>query len=148
VSVVLDASAALALALPDEYSDWAQGCLAEALRTPARAPTLWQYEVASGLRNAERRGRIAPRDVDLTLDALLRLPVRFEQPRWLPAMLLSRELDVSMYDATYIEVAQHLGLPMVTADRRLATAAAAAGLTVIEPEEPTGTPKRHDTSTE
>ncbi|NDE76337.1 MAG: hypothetical protein EB039_09800, partial [Proteobacteria bacterium] len=76
----------------------------------------------------EHARRIAPRDVDLTLEALLRLPVRFEQPRWLPVMLLSRELDVSMYDATYIEVAQHLGLPMVTADRRLATAAAAAGL--------------------
>lgn len=133
MSVVLDASAALALALPDEHSEWAQSCLAEALRTPARAPSLWQSEVVSGLRNAEKRGRISTQDVDLTLDALLRLPVRLEQPRWLSVIALSRELALSTYDATYVEVASHLGLTLVTADRRLGTAATAAGLTVIAP---------------
>lgn len=133
MSVVLDASAALALALPDEHSEWAHSCLAAALRTPARAPSLWGYEVISGLRNAEKRGRIAAPDVDLTLDALLRLPVRLEQPRWLPVISLSRELDISTYDASYIEIGSRLGLALVTADRRLASAAAVAGLEVIDP---------------
>jgi predicted nucleic acid-binding protein len=46
---------------------------------------------------------------------------------------LSRELDISTYDASYIEIASRLGLALVTADRRRASAATEAGLAVIEP---------------
>jgi predicted nucleic acid-binding protein len=46
---------------------------------------------------------------------------------------LSRELDISTYDASYIEIGSRLGLALVTADRRLASAAAVAGLEVIDP---------------
>ena len=133
MSVVLDASAALALALPNEHSDWAQAVLADALRAPARAPSLWAYEVISGLRNAERRGRISPTDADLALDALLRLPVRLEPPRLPAVMTLARQLGVSTYDASYLELASRLGMALVTSDRRLATAATSAELTVIDP---------------
>lgn len=134
MSVVLDASAALAIALPDVHSAWAHDMLSQALRSPARAPALWEYEVASGLRNAERRGLMAPQDADVALTALQQLPIRFERPQWPAVASLSRDLDISVYDASYPEVADRFGLPLVSADRRLAAAALHLGLPVIAPE--------------
>ena len=131
MSVVIDASVALALALPDEHSDWAQRLLATALQTPARAPALWEYEVISGLRNAERRGRMSRADADLSLHTLLRLPVRLEQPRWTHVMTLSRQLSVSTYDASYLEVASRLGMALITTDRALSVAATDLGVVVV-----------------
>jgi predicted nucleic acid-binding protein len=48
-------------------------------------------------------------------------------------MTIARQLGVSTYDASYLEVASRLGMALVTSDRRLATAATAAELTVIDP---------------
>ncbi len=48
--------------------------------------------------------------------------------------LLERfELGLRAGDALHLAIAQRLGTPLVTLDRRLATAAAAVGLEVIVP---------------
>ena len=133
MSVVIDASAVIAIALPDKHSAWAHDLLSQALLSPARTPGLSEYEVASGLRHAERRGRMTLQDTDVALTALQQLPIRFERPQWPAVVSLSRDLDISIYDASYLEVAHRLGLPLVTADRLLADAARHWGLPVVAP---------------
>lgn len=128
MTLVIDASVALALVLPDEQSDWAADVASLVARTGARAPMLWEYEVVSGLRNAERRQRISAEDVDDALTLLSRLPIRLEQPSAQSLLRLSRDHALTAYDAAYLAVAVRHGLPVATRDHALATAAQAEGV--------------------
>jgi predicted nucleic acid-binding protein len=128
VTLVIDASVALALVLPDEQSDWAADVVSLVARTGGRAPMLWEYEVVSGLRNAERRQRISAEDVDDALTLLSRLPIRLEQPSAQSLLRLSRDHALTAYDAAYLSVAVRHGLPVATRDHALATAAQAEGV--------------------
>jgi predicted nucleic acid-binding protein len=128
VTLVIDASVALALVLPDEQSDWAADVVSLVARTGARAPMLWEYEVVSGLRNAEHRQRISAEDVDDALTLLSRLPIRLEQPSAQSILRLSRDHALTAYDAAYLAVAVRHGLPVATRDHALATAAQAEGV--------------------
>ena len=58
MSIVLDASIALAAVLPDENSDFARSAAAVAAEEGLRVPALWSYEVQNGLAMAYRRNRI------------------------------------------------------------------------------------------
>ena len=132
MTFVLDASIALALALPDEHSAAAEQLIGHATGSPPCVPTLWEYEILSGLRNAEARKRIDPDDGDLALALLQRLPVRMERPVAARVLSLAREAGVSTYDASYLAVAESRHLPLVTSDERLRRAALAVGVAVLE----------------
>ena len=45
---------------------------------------------------------------------------------------LAQQLNLSAYDAAYLEIAQRLGLPMATRDGRLLAAAVDLGLQTID----------------
>ena len=45
---------------------------------------------------------------------------------------LARRHDLTAYDASYLEVARRRGLPLVTLDRRLRSAAAAEGAALLD----------------
>lgn len=128
MTLVIDASVALALVIPDEQSEWAEEVMSVVARTSARAPMLWEYEVTSGLRNAERRGRISAQDVDDAVAVLSRLPIRLEQPSAQALLRLSREHALTAYDAAYLAVGIRHSLPVATHDRALHSAALAEGV--------------------
>ena len=64
-----------------------------------------------------------------SLDAL---PIEIEpvstSRAWGPALALADQHGLSVYDATYLELALRLGLPLATLDRALGAAARAAGV--------------------
>lgn len=132
--LVLDSSAALAWVMIDEGLAEPAGRL---MRAAARgelmlvAPSLWPYEVASGLRRAMRRGRV---DADLAWEALRQLLQQevvlypHEEPISLGWWLM-RSHGVSSYDASYLGLAQHLGSQCITADLHLINAVSDTGLT-------------------
>lgn len=128
MTLVIDASVALALVIPDEQSDWAEEVMSVVARTSARAPMLWEYEVASGLRNAERRGRISAQDVDDAVAVLSRLPISLEQPSAQALLRLSREHALTAYDAAYLAVAVRHRIPLASQDHALETAARTEGV--------------------
>jgi|SRR5580658_4235811 predicted nucleic acid-binding protein len=76
--LVVDASVALAWALPDENSDYADAVLAVAERDGLRVPELWAREIANGLAVAYLRKRIAPADERAFLAALSHLSIDVE----------------------------------------------------------------------
>ena len=73
MALVVDASIALAWALPDESSTYADAVLAVVERDGLRVPTLWAREVANGLAVAHLRKRITSADENAFLTALSQL---------------------------------------------------------------------------
>ena len=130
---VLDASAALALALADEFNTQAQRILAHVVEHGAVVPPLWQTEVANGLLSAWRRDRIDESGIAHALVGLERLHIErmAQDQESLSLIALGRARDLSAYDSTYLLLALHTGLPLATLDHRLAEAAVREGVALV-----------------
>lgn len=128
MSVVLDASAALALVLPDEHETpnrWTDILTSEAIDVP----DLWHYEVANALIVGVRRQRLTSAEAGLAAHLLNSLGVRTH-----PAPPPSRMLDagamhgLSAYDAAYLVLAIDTGGSLLTHDAELSRATTQAGV--------------------
>lgn len=118
---VVDASVALkwlfndevgvpqALALRDSY-------LADPVRFPLFAPSLWRYEIANGLWVAARRGRIEHDLAREALSDLLAVGVRLIDPEDRRVLDLALAYGIAVYDAAYLAVAEEIGSILWTAD--------------------------------
>jgi len=133
LTCVLDASAALSLALADEFTADSQRILDHVVEHGAIVPSLWQNEVANGLLSALRRGRTTERAVAQALTGLGRLPITLDkgEPASIEMIALASEFDLSAYDAAYLWLARARDLPLATRDRSLARAATGAGIALI-----------------
>ena len=132
---VVDASVALAWCFVDEASPAADAALGRLEREEAIAPAVWPLEVANGLRTAERRGRLDLADMPRIRELLLSLPVQVEPVALTEALGeitgAARRLDLTAYDAAYLELASRRGLPLATIDERLRRAATVARVALV-----------------
>jgi predicted nucleic acid-binding protein len=118
--LVVDASV-LATALVDQGHD---GDTARAaLRGESlAAPDLIDLEVASVLRrHVAARSLDAPR-ASSALDDLIEMPIQRAEHRLLLHRCWELRQSVTIYDAAYVALAELLGVPLLTADARLAHA--------------------------
>jgi len=133
--LVLDSSIALAWMLDDERSADADAVVDQLQRDSARVPAIWPLEVGNALVMAMRRGRVSGDEVARMVKALLALPIDVDSDRdatRLPVYVqIAHERALTTYDASYLELAQRLSLPLATLDRRLRAACADAGIAVI-----------------
>jgi predicted nucleic acid-binding protein len=138
---VLDASAALSLALEEPAGQRAADILAVVAGSPVRllAPDLFDVECGSGLVKAVRRGRLEADAARTALADVLRLPAeRVSLPGLhLEALDLALELGISAHDAEYVALAALVPGTLVTADARLARALAGSDHQVLLLEEAT-----------
>ena len=79
MSVVLDASMAVAWLFADERTDAAHAVMLRVVSGGAVVPSLWRLEVANVLRNAVRRGRCDEDYVDRSLQRLSRSPIEVDE---------------------------------------------------------------------
>ena len=88
------------------------------------APDLLAVECANILWKKARIGDLDARQARERLDALLEAPVALTPSRDLlgPALGLALELEHPVYDCLYLALALARGVPLVTADERLAKA--------------------------
>ena len=113
--VVLDASAAIETVLG--RTEWTFG---EDFHTHAGL----DIEVLAVLRRTALHGGTRPHLVREALDDFRELQItRHPVSRLIPRIWALRD-DVSAYDAGYVALAEALGLPLLTLDRRLAKTAA------------------------
>ncbi len=127
MSFVLDSSVALAWCFEDEQTAATQALLQRVVEAGAVVPVLWPLEVLNGLATAERRRRV-DRDTRLRLAGLLRdLPIRVDldsaEAAWGDTAALAERHQLTLYDASYLEAARRLTLPLGTVDKALRTAA-------------------------
>jgi predicted nucleic acid-binding protein len=135
VSVVVDASMAIAWLFADERTDAAHAVMLRVVSGGAFVPSLWRLEVANVLRNAVRRGRCDEAYVDRSLERLGRLPVEIDDETsmhaWTATRALSREQGLTSYDAAYLELAVRKSQPLATCDADLIAAAGRCGVEVL-----------------
>ena len=135
MSFVLDNSVALSWCFEDEQTPSVMALLDRVVETGAMAPLLWPLEALNGLLVAERRRRLtAAKRAELT--GLLRaLPITLDddtaEKSWEDTVRLAERFTLSVYDATYLELAQRRRLPLASKDRALRSAAAALGVVVL-----------------
>lgn len=132
--LVLDSSAALAWVLDDEST--AIGNLESLLYERVTVPAHWILEVTNGLKMAIQRGRLNPSDRGPIMERLAILPIKADPETsvrgWQEIPALADMYGLTSYDASYVELALRLGVPLVTLDRALARAARKAGVTLLE----------------
>lgn len=130
--LVLDASVAAAWLFNDETEPLADAALARLGESGAIVPQLWHFEIRNVLIVAERRQRVSAVQSAEFLDALSELPIVTDTtPDLAVAFELARALNLSFYDALYLELAQRSNGKIATLDSALARAAAAAGLSLL-----------------
>ncbi|MGH7728759.1 MAG: type II toxin-antitoxin system VapC family toxin [Vulcanimicrobiaceae bacterium] len=131
--LVVDASMTLAWTLPDEEDAAAQRVFERVLSEGATAPFLWSWEVQNALRMAERRNRIDLAQANDAVANLRGLGVELQPPATLGRELeLARRHELTVYDASYLELAIRLNLALATADRRLAAVARRLDILALE----------------
>jgi predicted nucleic acid-binding protein len=135
--LVLDASVALAWMLPAEvYRDRAASVIEQVVQAGAVVPPLWFIEVGNAVVVSERRGRLPAPQVPILLRHLAALPIAVDAEMtanaWTDTLAVARTHGLSLYDATYLELARRLHLELATFDAQLERAARAERLELMQ----------------
>ena len=129
MSVVIDAALTLTWYFDDETTPATEAVLDRVSEAGAVVPGLWRFEVANAFQAAVWRQRISPEYRDKSLTELARLPITIdadsETHAWTTTLRLADRFGLSIYDATYLELARRRRLPLATLDKTLREAAAA-----------------------
>ena len=118
--LVVDASA-LAPALADDGPDGAKA-RARLQGELLTAPELIDLETTSVIRRQLLTGNLEARRAEHALSDLVDLPLRRAAHRPLLSRCWELRQNITVYDATYVALAELLDAVLVTADRRLTTA--------------------------
>ena len=123
---VVDASITACWAFRDEDHPQADLALARLRLDEAFVPALWWFEVRNILVVNERRKRLTEADSGIFLRELARLPITLDRtPDESEVLRLARTHRLSVYDASYLELAQRHTVELATLDADLIEAARA-----------------------
>jgi predicted nucleic acid-binding protein len=135
MTLVLDASFAVAWLFASERSSSLRVSVRRVAAEGGIVPSLWRLEVANALRNAMRRARCDQSYADRSIERLrrLRIAVDLETDRhaWGETRRLAIAHDLTAYDAAYLELAVRLQCPLASCDAALVKAARGEGLEVL-----------------
>lgn len=136
--LVLDASVAIKLYIPEEGSDQARSWLREDVEFSA--PDIFLVEVAQALLRHLRERRLSSEDLDAAMRDLIGIvAVPLGSSALLGrALAIARDLDHRLHDCMYLALAERLGCAVLTADGRLVRKVRdrAPGLSILSIEDP------------
>ena len=135
MSLVVDASLAIAWYFDDESTEATEGVLDRVTEFGAVVPGLWRLEVANAFQMAVRRKRIDAAYRDASLGELALMPITVDDETnsyaWTTTLRLAERFSLTLYDAAYLELAQRRSLPLATLDRNLRAAAPALNIQLL-----------------
>lgn len=135
MSIVVDASVAVAWLIPEEDTLAAIEIRGRVVGEGAITPQHWRLEVCNALLMSARRKRYDLQRLDRDLSALALLPVATDEETWErtwgDGVKLAIAQKLTAYDAAYLELAQRTRLPLATFDDELANAARRVGVEVV-----------------
>ena len=134
-ALVLDASVVLSWCFDDEATAATREVLRRLQTESAVAPSLLFLEIANVVALAERRKRITTSRVSEFVELIDRLAIEIGEQtssRALHDVLnLARGEALTAYDASYLELAMRLGLPLASKDVSLRQAATRLGVPLL-----------------
>lgn len=134
--IVLDASFTLSLFLPDEASDSTREAVRILALEQIIVPSIWPVEIGNAITSAVRRQRLQIAEITEIEIGLEKLGIDVVETnrklvfeRVLPTAI---KHGLSAYDAAYLELAQRTGARLATLDRKLAAAARAESIGLVQ----------------
>jgi predicted nucleic acid-binding protein len=129
---VLDTSISACWIFQDEQDPRADAAFVRIKSEEAVVPSLWWFELRNILVVNERRKRITESDTGVFLRDLAGLRIRVDtEPEESVVLRLARTRRLSVYDASYLELALREAIPLATLDAELTAAARAEGSGLI-----------------
>jgi predicted nucleic acid-binding protein len=130
---VLDGSVALSWAFADERSSQSIEVLDALSLGEADVPALWPLEVANGIATALRKKRLELHSALTYLSDIgkARIIVWPVESRSDALFASAQKHQLTPYDATYVELALRLSLPLATFDSDMRAAAQRAGVALV-----------------
>lgn len=136
MSLVIDASVTMAWCFEDESTDFTRAIFLHVETDGAVVPALWPLEVANTVLVGRRRGRLLPAQAATFLTILRRLPISVDATThahaWSSIFHLAESEQLSVYDASYLDLAIRLNLPIATVDARMRGAATRLGIQLVD----------------
>lgn len=136
-SFVLDASVVISFLL-QEGSVYADGVFQKHLGrgAPAHVPSLWHLEIRNVLFLKERAGKLASGEAHQALASLRSLTIVTDAHTTAASTLMHLERlmlhhGLTSYDATYLELAYRLDVPIATQDKEIIAAAKSLKIRIL-----------------
>lgn len=130
--LVLDASVSIAAIVPGGHTADAIGIMRRVARDGAVVPGLWPLEVGHVLLMLERRRLLDRAERKQILDEFAQLPIRVDPETAGHAFgaisTLAEQYGLTVYDASYLELAHRRSVPLASFDVALRRAAEAVGV--------------------
>lgn len=135
MAVVFDCSVTLAWFLNDERTAFTDTAFELLESAECWVPYLWRLEFPNALLVAERRKRLGREQRLEILDNAAQLALRTDHavPDIRSLSALAERRGLTLYDASYLELAVRSGFDLITLDRQLADAGAAEGIATHAP---------------
>ncbi|NOQ78541.1 MAG: PIN domain-containing protein [Gammaproteobacteria bacterium] len=137
---VLDNSVSMRWLLASEKASdqkYAENVLESMRDVDVLTPNLWHLEAISVLIGAEKRGEVSLGEIERFISQLENLPIHVDpltaHQAFSRTLVLSREYNISSYDASYLELAMREGLPLSSLDKKLVKAAKKADVDIYKP---------------
>lgn len=121
MKVVLDASFALNFLLPDEGSAQVIRVFEEYLKGKIHFVSLkiLSLEVANGLKYAVKAKRIKQETAFEILEKFIKFEIEFLETDLQKVLAVALDHDLSIYDASYLYLAENFNLSLLTLDAKL-----------------------------
>jgi len=138
-SFVADASVAIAWVHPAQATPETDAMLDRLSAGDSLVvPALWPLEVANALTVLRRRRKLTPDEARAAIEIIRELPAVIDHEAAAVAFTrlvdLASEHELTVYDATYIELATRRQLPLASNDARMKQAAIRSGVDLWQAE--------------
>ena len=123
---ILDCSIAMSWCFEDEITEYSEKVLESLTKAKAFVPAIWSLEVANVILFAEKKGRLTRAKATAFIESVRALPIIYDdnmQVATSTTLEIARGTDLTIYDASYLELALRLRMPLATFDKDLRKAA-------------------------
>ncbi len=119
---IIDSSFILAHLLPDEKSQKVQDVFDRLKNEPIMlfAPRILPFEVFNGIQTATMRKRILPQLAKKLQEQFMKITIELKEVNLMDASLIAQKHLLTIYDASYIYLAEKLDISLLTLDKKLA----------------------------